>query len=98
MNGKFGDTDRQPQRSSKIEVGDLIWEIGVGGRQRLNLGDQRRSKLVNQRLEISGGFASSFSGIFWWFENEIDFYLVVFKTGWVFGLSFFIFWIMDYLF
>ena len=64
MNGKLGDTDQQPQRLSKIEVGDLIWEIGVGGRQRLNLGDQRRLELVDQRLEISGGFASSFSGIF----------------------------------
>ena len=26
--GKLGDTDRQPQRSAEIEVGDLIYEIG----------------------------------------------------------------------
>ena len=28
MEGKLGDTDRQPQRSAEIEVGDLICEIG----------------------------------------------------------------------
>ena len=28
MEGKLGDIDRQPQRSAKIEAGDLIWKIG----------------------------------------------------------------------
>ena len=37
--GKLGDTDQQPQRSMEIGVKELIWEIRVGDRQRLNLGD-----------------------------------------------------------
>ena len=49
MKGKLGDTNRQPQRPMEIKVGDLIWEIRVGNRQRLNLGDQeirvRRSQI-----------------------------------------------------
>ena len=40
--GKLCDTNQQPQRSVEIGVRDLIWEIGVGDRQRLNLGDQQR--------------------------------------------------------
>ena len=52
--GKLGDTNRQPQRSVEIRVKDLIWEIGVGDQQRLNLGDQRRSELGDHRFEISG--------------------------------------------
>ena len=55
---KLGNTDRQPQRSMEIRVKDLIWEIEVGDRQRLNLGDQWRSELRDHRFGISGGFAS----------------------------------------
>ena len=54
MKGKLGDTNRQPQRPVEIRVGDLIWEIGVGDWQMLNLGDQRRSDLGDHRFEISG--------------------------------------------
>ena len=56
--GKLGDPYQQPQRSKEIKVGDLIWEIGVGDRQRLNLGGQQRLELGDQRLKISGGSAS----------------------------------------
>ena len=45
VKGKLGDTNRQPQRPA---------EIGVGDRQMLNLGDQRRSELGDHRFEISG--------------------------------------------
>ena len=56
--GKLGDTNQQQQRLVEIGVKDLIWEIRVGDRQRLNLGDQWRSKLGDHRFEISGGSAS----------------------------------------
>ena len=54
VKGKLGNTNRQPQKPVEIKVGDLIWEIGVGDQQRLNLGDQRRSELGDHRFEISG--------------------------------------------
>ena len=58
MKGKLGNINRQPQRPMGIRVGDLIWEIKVGNRQRLNLGDQRRSELGDHSFEISGGSTS----------------------------------------
>ena len=53
--GKLGDTDRQPQRSAEIEVGDLIWEIGgdqSGGSASLSFWNLERILLVPLSAEV----------------------------------------------